>query len=62
MRTIWNIFMAIVWIAVIVWMIYHRADIRAWLNLPVGEIPVRHVIGICFATAWFGSSLTSRRK
>ena len=62
MRKVWNILMATIWIIVLVWMFYYRADIRAWLDLPVSEIPVRHIIGICFAAAWFGSSLTISRK
>ena len=54
-KTFWGIVNLIVIIIVIIWAIYHREAIDVWAETPIGEQPTRHMIAICYFTAWLGS-------
>jgi hypothetical protein len=60
-KTFWGIFYLVLFGLIITWLIYHKESINEWAETPIGELPARHMIGICYFTAWLGSIIGRKR-
>jgi hypothetical protein len=57
----WTIVNIITFIVIIILAICYKESVNAWAETPIGEQPTRHLVAICYFTAWLGSVIGRKR-